>query len=107
MRKTSKRRVGVADIDVYTRHIDSEASKQLDNAVDALIAALKYGEEGEPPPGWVTCEDIASRMGTTPDNLYKRLWKRRVPIKRYLRRGKWMSYFDVRAALACITKAQK
>jgi len=98
MRKTSNRRMGVADI---------EAAQELDNAVDALIDALKYGEVGEPPPGWVTCEDIAPRMGTTPDNLYRRLWKRRVPIKRYLRRGKWTSYFDVRAALDCITKNKK
>lgn len=107
MRKTSKRRVGVADIDVHARHIESDASKQLDNAVDALIAALKYGEDGEPPPGWASCEDLAIRMGSTPSNLYRRMWKYRVPMKRYIRRGKWVAYFDVRQALKCITKAQK
>lgn len=91
MRKTSKRRVGVADID---------------DAVDRLVASL--GTDFVPAPrGWVDSYEIARRLGISPSKVYLRLWRAGVPTRKHLVNGKWRTLFDASQALARITKKRE
>ena len=91
MRKTSKRRVGVADID---------------DAVDRLVESLNSSQMAV-PRGWVDSYELGRRTGLAPAAIYLKLHKAGVPSRRYTVHSRSRTFFDAAEALARITKKTK